>query len=135
MAQDPMAFYSSLMSMLKAMAILGLILYVYVAFALMTVARKLKEEPAWLAWIPIANLWLMWKVSGTEQWSFWLVLAGFLLGFIPLLGWLLNLTAIVLVFWWMWKLAERLGKPGALSLINLIPVIGPLIYWGIVAWA
>jgi len=131
---DPVQMTNLMIGSMRSALILGLIFYAYMAWALMTIARRLNEPAAWLAWIPIANLWLFWKLTGTEQWSFWIILAGTFLGFIPFFGMILVFLSIIIFFWWGWVLAERLGKPGALVLLNLIPILGPLIYWGILAW-
>jgi len=101
-------------------------LYVYFALALMAIAKKTKTEKAWLAWIPIANVYLMTKVAGLPA---WLTLA-VLLPIIPFIGGLA--MAAVMVFMW-WKIAEAIGKPGWWSILLLIPIVN-LVIVGIMAW-
>lgn len=60
----------------------SLLIYIYLAFAFMTIAKKTNTEPAWLAWIPIANIYLMSKIAQKKWWPILL----FLLSFIPLIG-------------------------------------------------
>lgn len=115
-------------------AIIGIIVYLYFAFALFTIARKLKEPNAWLAWIPIANLYLLWKMSGTPTWTIIAAAIGYLLSAIPFIGWLLALFAGVLTIWWFWKIVERRGYPGWISILMIVPVVN-LVVVGVVAWA
>lgn len=54
----------SLISGMIALAVLILIvLYVYTAWALMDIAKKTKTPYPWLAWIPVANLFLMLMIA------------------------------------------------------------------------
>src|SRR5271155_5195923 len=71
--------------------------YVYMALALQTIAQKTNTANAWLAWIPIANLFLMLNIAKKPIW--WIIL--FL---IPLV----NIVMVILV--WM-GVAEARGKP------------------------
>jgi uncharacterized membrane protein len=103
-----------------------LALYVYYAFALMTMARKTNTGPVWLAWIPIANIYLMTKIAKLEWW--WTF--GILLGAVPIVGWLAAMAWSGYIFW---KIAEVRGFEGWYGLLTLIPLIG-LIFVGIIAW-
>ena len=86
-----------------------LIGYIVVSFALMTIANKLNVQNSWLAWIPIANLYLMTQCAGLEWW--WMLLC-----FIPYVG-------VFPAIWIWWKITEARGKPGPLSLVLLIPCV------------
>ncbi len=108
--------------------ILGIVFYVFFAITHTKIGKRLKVEPTWLAWIPIANAFYIPMLAGYE-WYFGFL---WLIGVIPVVG---GLIALVINIWWYWKIAERLKKPGALSLLYLIPGIGPLILWGILAWS
>ena len=95
-------------------------MYVYMGITLSTIAKKTKTEPTWLAWIPIANLYLLIKVGGLSPW--------WMLGFIvPLLN-----TVVMIMVWW--KVCEARGKPGALALLFLVPVAN-IILPGYLAWS
>ena len=107
----------------------SLFLYVYLAFAWFTIARKLKCKVAWLAWIPIANYFLLPILAG-KRWSL-----GFLV-FVPIAN-------VVFGYIWTWKIYELRNYPGWLVLISLagfIPFAGiaasiaALIILGFVAW-
>ena len=94
--------------------------YVYTSLALQTIAQKTNTENAWLAWIPIANLFLMLNVAKKPIW--WIIL--FL---IPLV----NLVIMILV--WM-AIAEARGKPNWWGVLTLVPFVN-LIVPGYLAWA
>ena len=104
-------------------------LYIYGALAFMTIAKKLKCDKPWLAWIPIANLFLI-PILAKKYWAW-----GFIL--------LVPIVNIVFFFIWMWNIYEQRNYPGWLSLVPLlgfIPFIGifvslaNLIILGFVAW-
>lgn len=88
----------------------SLVLYAYMAFSLQTIARKTNTENGWLAWIPIANIYLMIKIAGKPGWWLLLIL------FIPLVN------LILFIILWM-KIAEARGKPGWLGILFLIPIV------------
>lgn len=98
----------------------GLAFYVYVALALQTIAKKTNTENAWLAWIPIANVFLMLMVAKKPLWWFLLVL-------IPLV----NIVIYILV--WM-GIAEARSKPNWWGILIIVPVAN-LIVPGYLAWA
>lgn len=102
-------------------------IYVYTAVVLMVIAKKTKTEYPWLAWIPVANFYLMTKIAGMPWWTMLLLL----LGFIPILGGLV-IMAVTTVWWW--KIAEARGKPGWYALLMLIPLVG-FVIMGVIAWS
>ena len=87
--------------------ILGL--YVAQALALMTIANKTNTPNGWFAWVPILNIILMLQIAELELW--YIVLC-----FIPCVN-----IAVYIYMWW--KIAERRGKPGAIALAMLVPVV------------
>jgi len=97
-----------------------IVIYVYIAYTLMVIANKTTTENSWLAWIPIANLYLMCKIADKPGW--WLIL--FL---IPLV----NIVIAIIV--WM-KIAEKMGKPSWLGILWIFPPLG-LIVQGYLAFA
>ena len=113
--------------MMIFLILLAILLYIYVAITLKTIADKTGTPNSWLAWIPIANTYLTSQIAEQPIWQFILYLLG---GFIPYIGPLIILGLGIL--WW-WKISERLGWPGALSLLLLIPIIN-LVLLGIYAW-
>lgn len=95
-------------------------LYVYTALALQTIAQKTNTENAWLAWIPIANIFLMLMVAKKPLWWFILFL-------IPLVG------IVMYVLVWM-GIAEARQKPNWWGILTIVPVAN-LIVPGYLAWA
>lgn len=94
--------------------------YVYLALCISAIAKKTGTEPKWLAWVPIANIWLLLECGGMSGW--------WLLGlFVPLLN------IVVMIMMW-WKVCEALGKPGALSLLFFVPIAN-IILPGYLAWS
>ena len=94
--------------------------YIYMSLALMTIATKTNTPNGWLAWIPIANLFLMLTIAGKPAW--WLLLC-----LIPLVN------IVILIIVWM-AIAEARHKPNWWGILIIVPVIN-LIVPGYLAWA
>lgn len=119
-----------------AMLVVGLIaflaVYIYMAFAWMTIATKLKYGKGWLAWIPVVQFALLPILAKRKESSWpWVFIL------------LIPIVNIVFVFMWTWQIYVRRNYPGWLALIPLIgiiPLIGclgglaNLIITGFVAW-
>lgn len=109
---------------LIVLAILAFIgVYVYHALAWQRIAKRLKYKKAWLAWIPIANLFLFPILAG-KKWTW-----GFMF--------LVPIANIVFFMIWYWRIFERRNEPGWPSLFVLIPYGGSILYLisiGILAW-
>lgn len=102
-----------LAGMMGAYCCFILVIYVYFSMCLMKIAQKLGIENAWLAWIPIVNLWTLVQCAGKEWW--WIIML-----FIPLL----NIVFGILI--WM-SISERRGKPAWLGILMIIPLINLII--------
>jgi len=118
-----------LIAMGTMLIFLGLIIYVYMALAWMTIAKKLGYDKPWLAWIPIANLFLI-PILAKKNWPW---------GFI----FLVPIANIVFYIMWTWNIFEQRKYPGWLSLLSIggaIPLVGwlatiaYLVINGVVAW-
>lgn len=97
--------------MMMVMFGMVVVIYIVMALALMTIAKKLgREDKAMWAWIPILNLLLLAELAEQPIWMGLLCL-------IPYVG---SVIAIFL----FWKVCERRGKPGWMSLLMLIPCVG-----------
>jgi len=103
--------------------------YVYLAFVWMTIAKKLKYEHLWLAWIPIANFFLL-PILAKKHWAW-----GFFILIPP--------VYLVLSIFWLWLIYEQRNYPGEMSLVMIgffIPFVGFLVFianliiMGFVAW-
>lgn len=107
-------------------AIMALAIYVYTSLALMKIAQRTKTPNAWLAWIPIGNIYLMTQMAGISGW--WTLLI--LVGWIPFLGGLMLLAGFIYM-WWI--ICPKVKKPEWWSILLIIPVVN-LIIIGIMAW-
>ena len=122
-----MLFGGALLGMTLFVILLGFAVYIYQAIALMTIARKTRTKNGWLAFIPVANLYLMTQVAKAPWWTILL----FLLVFIPMIG---TFVVLFVYGWWWWKIAEARKMPGWLGILMVIPVVN-LVVIGYIAWA
>ena len=120
-------FLGAFMGAFLALAIiLGIAIYVYTAWAVMTIGKKLKVEPTWLAWIPIANLFYI-PMLAKYEWYYGFLWIG---SMIPGIGFLVS---IGLTIWWYWRISESRKKEGWLGILMAIPLVN-LVVVGILAW-
>lgn len=125
---DPAAIWGIVMASLGIALLIAIPLYIYSAWALMTIAKKTNTANAWLAWIPIANLYLMTQIAQVPWWTMLVIL----IAWIPILG---SLALLGVMIWWWWKICEKRNFPGWWSLlITFIPIVN-LVMLGIVAWS
>ena len=117
-ARGPFAALTGVM--LLFVLVFGLGCYVYMSLALQTIATKTGTANEWLAWIPIANLFLMLSVAKKPMW--W-----FLLFLIPLAN------VVVAIMVWM-AVAEARGKPNWWGILMIVPLVN-LVVPGYLAWA
>ena len=89
--------------------ILGLGSYVYFSYTMQVIARKTNTEYSWLAWIPLVNIYLLWRMADRPTWFLFLLLIPYV-----------NLVVVVLM--WMDVSDHRLGV-GWLGILSVIPVI------------
>ena len=131
--------FEGLIAILAGMFVVGLILgiaiYVYLGFAFMAIGKKAGVKTPELAWIPfyIGPLIIAYQTSKMHWWP-WLLLIGF---FIPYLNFVATIAFTVFAYIWMWKLFEKIGRPGWWVLLSLIPFVGPIVFLiliGVAAW-
>lgn len=109
------------------MLFFALAIYIYSAICLQFIAKKTNTSPAWLSWIPIANIFLMCKIASV---SFWWLLILFV-AWIPVIG------AIILAvfFGYLWyKIALVLKKPGWVGALCVLPLVN-LVIMGYLAFS
>ena len=84
-------------------------------------------HPGWAAIIPYWNLWIWVKIAGRPAWWFWVILAGSLLGAIPVLGYILVIAVFVMSLFLALDVARNFGKSSAfgvgLWLLSIIFVL------------
>lgn len=100
--------------------VISLVVYLYFAWCLYTMAKKTSTPYAWMAWIPVLNIFLFVKVAGKSYW--WIILL-----LIPLV----NIVAMILLYM---SIAERLRHPSWLGVLMIIPVVN-LVIPGYLAFA
>jgi hypothetical protein len=105
---------------LVGMVVIFAALYVYISLALQTIAKKTNTENPWLAWIPIANVFLMLNIAKEPLWWFILCLIPFV-----------NIVVLIIV---CMAIAEARGKPSWWGILYIVPVAN-LIVPGYLAWA
>lgn len=113
-------------AMMGVMLIILLGFYIYSSLALMAIAKKTKTENAWLAWVPIGNLYLVTQIA--RQNGLWTLMV--LAAFIPFIG---GIAFGAVYIWLFWQIAEKIKMPGWTSLLLIIPLVN-LVILGLYAW-
>jgi len=136
--------------------------YVFMALAMQKVAKRLRYKKPWLAWIPIANMWLLPALAKMHWWPILLFFGGLIIYFVTILGSVFFMFAsqpsvasivlfmlgiivyiIALIVFavfsivWQWKICERLKRPGWWAILLIIPFFGMIwmyVMWGMLAW-
>lgn len=120
-AQDdsriPMAFMGGFLAIL---CIFLVVMYVYHALALQTIAQKTNTENPWFAWVPILNVILMINIARKPIW--WIILC-----LIPLVN------IVIFIILWM-GVAEARNKPNWWGILIIVPVAN-FIVPGYLAWS
>lgn len=97
----------------------AIVLWIYPGICLQRIAKKTKTEPHWLAWIPIANLYLICKLAKQPGW--W-----FLLCLIPFIG--VIFTCLLLC-----RVPQALGINDGRRFLMIIPTVN-LFFLGYLAF-
>jgi hypothetical protein len=111
------AFIGFFMAYGAMLLIVGVVYYVFMALAIMKLAKKFKIDNPWMAWIPLLNVWLLIQIAGLQWW--WILLVVFA-GFVPSIGTLISMAA---GFYIWFKISEKAGKPQWFALLMFIPIV------------
>ena len=118
-------------ALIGAVLIIGILIsigvYIYFALAWMKIAKKFKYKYPWLAWIPFANIAMIFQLGGFHWALIFLLL-------IPVFG---LVAVMVLMIIATWRIFEKRNYPGWFSLSQIIPKVGLILYLvaiGFVAW-
>lgn len=135
--------------------VLYLVIYLYGSFAIQRIADKTNTPQSWLAWIPVAQLYLLVKIANKSNRWFWAMVAPFLLIIGTLLLYivfrsvpavrmvlaglyvigLIGLVVAGVTTLMVWtEIVKRLGKPTWLVVLLLIPLCN-LIFLGYLAFS
>jgi hypothetical protein len=113
--------------------VFAVIAYIYMGLTVMKTAQRIKVGPAWLAWVPIANVYLMLKM-GKQPWWPMLLLIGMVIPFVNFIAMIVFMVFMIIA---QWKICEARQRPGWWAIIMLVPLVGSVwsfIMWGILAW-
>jgi hypothetical protein len=125
--------------------IIGIVLYILASLGLYKMAVNVGIENPWLAWIPVANMYIIAKLIKTLSIGSWVVpkleyvlpgscIAVVILGAIPVIGTLLSLAYAVLGFFALHKLYKVYRPQNAVLWIVLsiiLPFMGPIFIYRI----
>ncbi|MDD5195512.1 MAG: DUF5684 domain-containing protein [Candidatus Omnitrophica bacterium] len=87
-----------------------LVLYAYSSFVVQKIAQKTNTSNGWLAWVPIANVFLLCSIAGKS--FLWILIL-----FVPFAG----IIIFTLVIWG--GIAEACGKSWWLGLLLFVPIV------------
>jgi hypothetical protein len=94
--------------------------YLYFSLCLFLIARKLNVAGAWMAWVPILQVFTFISCAHKPVWWFLLLL-------VPIVNFFIT------IYLWM-SIAENLGREKWFALLMLVPVVN-LIYMGVLAFS
>ncbi|MFC1646246.1 hypothetical protein ACFL2Y_03605 [Candidatus Omnitrophota bacterium] len=121
-------FQQNIVLVVTLVLLLFILPYIYYAITLQMIATKAGTENPWLAWIPIANIYLECNIAGKPGW--W-VLIRLLSVFIPFVGPII--TIIITIIVWM-GISEARHKPAWIGIFSIIPPLS-LFMWGYLAFS
>ncbi len=87
-----------------------MIFYIYIAVCLQVLAKKTAVKNGWMAWVPIANIFLMINLAKKPLWWFILILIPFV-------------NIVIGILLWM-AIAERRNKPNWVGVLIIVPLVG-----------
>ena len=67
-------------------------------------------HPGWAAIVPFYNIYIWVQIAGRPTWWFWVILVGALLGWIPILGWILIIGIWVMSLLLALDVAKNFGQ-------------------------
>jgi|GEM_PF-1574173 hypothetical protein len=125
MNNDYSSIFALLGGFIVVLLIIVVIMYILTALGMQAMAKKLNIENSWLAWIPVANAYLMGKIAGDRIKIFdkdiqklgMVLLIGAIcvgvLSFIPVIGTLLAIAYAVLYFVALYKIFKIFSENNA----------------------
>lgn len=119
--------------LIAVLALFVLPIYIYVSLVYMGLAKKIGTTPAWLAWIPIANLYLISKMAQKHWWPMLLIFTFI----VPVVNVVSLMILVVCMFFWHCRIFERVKRPAWWAVTSLIPGFGSIVFLvllGVAAW-
>ncbi|MBE9031667.1 hypothetical protein IQ266_18195 [filamentous cyanobacterium LEGE 11480] len=102
------------------------VIYAFTSFCGMKILQTLNYENAWLAWVPIGNVYAYLEAGEQDQPIVWTIVS-----LIPCVG-LISLIKIIPA--WI-NICNQLGKTPMILWAILVPCLGPFIVFGYLAFA
>ena len=96
---------------------LGLLGYLFLAWCLWKIARGLEVGDEWMAWMPLINIFTLFRCAHRPAW-------GVLLLLIPAV----NLAVLAIIFM---SLAERRGRLSLYGLLLFLPILNCLVMYSL----
>lgn len=110
--------------------VLAVASYVLQSLGLMKFFEK-AGKPAWAAWVPVYNVWVMAEVAKVEQYWAWIYVGGIVISFIPLLNFL-SIASLVAVIYITVYFLKKFGKDVGHV---ILAVLFPFAYYPIVGYS
>ena len=128
-----LAIFAVLGAFIFVFVIIALIVYILLSLGLYKLAKNAGIENPWLAWIPIANLYILGKLvknvslGSLEVPSLEIVLpvaslATMVLGSVPFIGWIINLAYLILLVLVLYNLF-KIYRPEQATLWTVLSII------------
>ncbi len=130
-----MAMFAGLGFVLFIVAAIFIVFYVLFAIGLMKMAERMEIENPWLAWVPIANLYLLGKVVGDIElfgnvipYTEWILVATVFVSFIPFVGQILAFVGFIYIYIVYYKLFKMYsdGKETLYIILTIFLHIAPI---------
>jgi hypothetical protein len=96
-------------------AVVGVLVYLYVAYCLQRIAKNLKVRPAWFAWVPILNIYLWCRICGHG-------IGWFILLLIPIV----NIVIYILL---CLEIAHACGRSRVYGILLIFPIVDLVVFW------
>lgn len=110
-------FFASFWGLILIIALITLMSFmIFPSICLFKISKKTNKGEAWMAWLPIANWFLMCKIGSVRYELLFTVV----LGFIPIVGWIV----VYALFAFIWsRIAITLNKPAWLGILCVLPLV------------
>lgn len=86
--------------------------YIFSSYCFYMMLKKLNYENAWFAWVPLLDMWIIFKAGDQSPW--WVI--GFFIPFV-------NIVAAICFFIAYINIVRKLGKNPWLILLMIIPFV------------
>jgi phosphoglycerol transferase MdoB-like AlkP superfamily enzyme len=116
-------FYASNGGLVAGLAIgvvIAIIYYLYFAYCLMKMAEQLKANNPWLAFIPIANYWLLCEMDNKEASWFWIML---------IFSFCFPIVTAVMVILILMDVSQELGFTQSWGILAIIPIFNIYVFY------